>query len=459
MQQITCPCRDLHWEQKPTKQLVDVGWPLAVSMLSYAVMTLADTFFVGKLGSSELSAVGLGGTASWAVLCFSFGLFRGTKVLVSQAVGAENTAKINRVLGASLALGAVLSLLTWLVAWGVAQSLPWLTPNIRTGDMCQSYFSIRLVATPILFIFAPMRECCYGQSDSKSPMLASLLANLVNILGDYLLIWVLNMGVDGAAIATAIAHCVELLVLVWVQKKVRFGLHDFRIEDLKELWRMGFPTGLQFLLEMGAFAIMTAMLSRLGDVSMGAHVIALQVIHFSFLPAVAIGEAASILVGQAIGANRWYWVHRLAHTSLWISLAYNCLCSFTLWLGARPIAAVFSNDPAVITQTTHLLWVAGVFLLFDSVNIVARSVLRGTGDVLIPAYLAIISAWLCTPPLTWLLAYHFKLGALGGWLALSAEIVLASALLWHRLWANYWIGPAKKASGITSPCTTKTLAK
>src|SRR5687768_17914682 len=103
--------RNLEWRDRPMAELARLSWPIAVSTISYSVMTLVDTLFVGWLGSAALAGVGLGGTAAFVLLCFQFGLLRGTKTLVSQAVGAGRAGDVRPLIGASLALAVGLGVL------------------------------------------------------------------------------------------------------------------------------------------------------------------------------------------------------------------------------------------------------------------------------------------------------------------------------------------------------------
>jgi MATE family multidrug resistance protein len=210
-----------------------------------------------------------------------------------------------------------------------------------------------------------------------------------------------------------------------------------------ELVRVGLPTGLQFTLEVGAFALLAALIAALSEVEMAAHQIALQVIHFSFLPAFAVGEAASVLAGQAVGADRDELVLVASKIALWLSTAYTALWSLALAFAAPLIVGGFRAGPEVAARAVQLLHVAAVFQMFDGANVVARAVLRGAGDVRYPAWVGVVSSWVCTPPLTWILGYRLGLGALGGWLGLLLEIVAGTLILWHRLARRGWVTAAR----------------
>jgi MATE family multidrug resistance protein len=423
---------------------VRLAWPIAVSTLSYSVMTLVDTLFVGRLGASALAGVGLGGVAAFSVLCFGFGVLRGVKVLVSQAVGAGRRERAQTWLAGGLLLAAVLGVAMLAVGRVVAGHLHLLADSAASGAHAESYTSVRLLGAPVVLAYVALREHRYGLGDTRSPMVATIAGNVVNVALDWLLIVELDHGVAGAAWASLGGHGVELTLLAWLG---RGGLSMRRVTwaELRELWSVGLPTGLQFWLEVGSFALLTAIVASLGDRQLAAHQIALQVVHFSFLPTMALAEAGSVLAGQAVGAGEVRLVKRVARYALVAVVGYTALCTVVLVLGSPLIASAFTSDAALQATTVGLLWMAAVFQVSDGAAIVARGVLRGTGDVRFPAVVGIAVAWAFTPPLAWWLGRELGLGALGGWIGLSLELTAAAVIFWWRLERLGWLGHARRA--------------
>lgn len=435
--------RELGWAAKPGTELLRLSWPIAVSMISYAVMTVADTLFVGHIGPAAIAGVGLGGVTAFTVICFVIGLLRGTKVLVSQAVGAGRPEDAARHSGAGVVLGVSLGVLFGTLGVAVAELLPAIAATSESGEAARVYLVVRMVGTPIVMAYVALREVRYGLGDSRRPMVASVVGNLVNVGLDALFVLGLEWGVAGAGWATVIGQTVELGVLVALGGGRPFAKP--RLLELRALWRMGVPTGAQFFLEVGAFALLAALLAALDEAQMAGHQIALQVLHFGFLPVFAVGEAASVLVGQAVGAGRDSLVSVVARAATKVGLAYASFCALVLVFGGRTIVRAFTDDPLLIDVASTLLLVAAAFQIFDALNMVARSVLRGTGDVRWPAVVGVATAWISTPPLTWLLGYVAGLGALGGWIGLCVEVVVGAALLWHRLLRGDWKRAAEAA--------------
>jgi MATE family multidrug resistance protein len=418
--------------------LLRLGWPITVSLLSFGVMTLVDTLFVSTIGTSALAGVGLAGTATFVLYCFSFGLLRGTKVLVSQAIGAGRRDELGAHLGAALVTALVLGVVTAFVGHFIAHLLPYLGASEEAGREAETYLGIRTLGAPIVLSFVALREYRYGESDTRSPMVAGVLGNLANIALNAWLVLVLHWGVRGSAIATLLGHSVELVVVAVAQSRHGFPIGGARWRHVQALWKIGAPTGVQFLLEMGSFALLTAIVSSLGETQMAAHQIALQVIHFSFLPTVAIAEAASVLAGQAVGADRDELVMRVAKSGLLAVTCYTGAWTVLLLLAGPLLVRGFRAAPDVSSAALVLLYVSSTFQLADGAATIARGVLRGAGDVRVPARLGVLCAWLTTPPSAYFLGRVMGLGALGGWIGLSIEIIVLAALCWGRLARGDW---------------------
>ncbi len=428
----------LPWLDRPFAELVRLSWPVTVSMLSFSVMTLVDTLLVGRLGTEELAGVGLGGTIAFALISFGFGLVRGGKTLVSQAVGAGRGGEAGGYRGAALLGGVAFGLVAIALAWPMAHALAARAATHAQGEHFRAYLMARSLGAPSAMIFAALREVRYGEGDSRSPMIASVVANGCNMVLAYVLIFPLRLGVTGAGLATAIAQTIEAAVLALSQSRRGWGVRATRGPHLIALLRIGLPTGLQMMLEVGAFALLAAMIASMHPAQMAAHQITLQIISFSFLPAFGVGESAAVMVGQAVGAARDDLVMPIARLTVRTVGIYTGLCSLLCAALAPQLVGAFTRDPEALAAGIRLVHVSVLFLAMDGANIVARSVLRGTGDVAFPAWVGVICSWALTPPLAWLLGFRLHLLAFGGWLGLSAEVFLGAAIQWVRLWRGGW---------------------
>ncbi|MEO1481585.1 MAG: MATE family efflux transporter [Myxococcota bacterium] len=435
----------LTWTEKPLNELLRLAWPITVSVLSYAVMTMTDTLFVGQLGPAALAGVGLAGTACFATLGFALGLLRATKVVVSQEYGAGRHQELGAHINSGLALALFLGIAVAALAWAIAPWIGMLNESAEAATASRSYFAVRMLSAPALLIYGALREARFAVGDSRTPMLASVSGNVVNIALDYVFIFGFDWGVEGAALATNTGHLVEAALMLLVHLRSRYASGAVRLGFVVPMVRLGFPLGVQFVLEIGAFTLLAAMISRISDLEMAAHQIALQVTHLGFLPAYAVGEAASVLVGQAVGANRDDRAKPVAHLALRVVVAYTALAGIAMGAFGSLIARAFTVDPELQRSAAELLIIAGLFQVGDGANILARAVLRGAGDVRWSAIVSVAIAWGCTPPLMWLLGVSLGWGALGGWVGLLIEITVGAAVLWWRIQANGWHPAASRS--------------
>jgi len=408
-------------------------------------MTVVDTWFMGRIGSSAIGGVGLGGIAAFTSVCFGFGLLRAVKVLCAQAVGAGERHKLPTTVGAGLVTAGLIAVLSLLIGLGLLLLLPRFAGAGETTSIAKQYLQIRLCGTPVVLASVALREARYGVSDSRSPMVAALTANLVHVPLNYLLMFVVGFGFKGAAYATLSVQALELALLWLAQRPDGFGLSRVAPRDVLEVMRIGVPVGLEFFLGVSAFSLLVILVSRMGNAQLAAHQIALQVTHVSFMPALAIGEAASVLSGNAVGAREDQRVGPIALTAFTVAGAYAAFCAVLFVLLARTIFGAFTADAAVIHVGVQLLHVAALFQVSDAVNIVARSVLRGTGDVRFPALISVSSSWLFVPPLTFWLGMQHGMGAVGGWWALTVEITATGVLLFLRLQRGSWRHAAEQS--------------
>jgi MATE family multidrug resistance protein len=314
------------------------------------------------------------------------------------------------------------------------------TETLASGELAAEFLSIRLLSTLPLLLLIVIQEVRQGQGDSRTAMFTTLAGNLTNIVLDYFFVIRFGWGVPGAAWAASIAVTLEFCALLAIHlRKNRIQLHGGRgswaglAKERGEIWTLGIPSGIQFGLEVGSFGLLVLILSSFSEKHTAAHQIAIQVLHFCFLPAVAIGEAGSVLVGQAYGAGKAYLLWAISKLTLGLVMAYALLCGVLLVLGRRFIVGAFSPEPEVKYLALQLFLLMPVFQLIDAANIVGRALLRGAGDVRFVAIAGILSAWVCTPPITYWLGRRMGYGVYGAWVGLSLEVLVVTVILWRRL--------------------------
>jgi MATE family multidrug resistance protein len=435
---------ELRWRLKPFPELARLSWPIMVSMLSYSVMTLVDTVFAGRLGATAVGAVGIGGVATFTLLCFGIGLLQGAKVRVAQALGARRHDRVPGYVGASLVVAVTLGTLIAAFAPLTAWWLPLAAGGSASVRLAQRYVAIRLFAAPIVLVAFAIREVRCALGDSRSRMRAALVANTLHVPLNYAFIFTCGWGVTGAALSTVAAQTLEAALLVRVQKPHGFGLDAWSRREVSELWQTGWPLGVERLFNVASFATLVTILARCSDVDLAAHQVAHQVTLFALLPTMAIAEAASVLAGQAVGADDDAAVRRVARVAAKTGAAYGALCALAYVALGPIIASAVTSDSDVEHVTVRVLRVAATWQAFCAVYMVGGAVLRGAGDVRYATLTTAILAWIVTPPLALLLARALGWGAVGAWLALLAEWASGALVLFARVERGGWANAAKR---------------
>lgn len=407
-------------------------------MLSYALKTVTDTYFLGKVGQSELAAVALGGVISFTFLAFGIGTLRAVKVLGAQAAGASNHDSPTQYLGSAIWVSILLSIVTIISLALISLVTPIFASTEKSGILASHYVVIRGFSSPFVFLFCAVREFSYAQDDTRSPMIASVIANLFNIVADYFFVMVWGFGVDGAAWATVLSCFVEALLMLYF-KRSSLSINRERAR-IKRLLKVGLPLGIHFSLDVTAFTFIAAILSFLSEQDVAAHHIVLQIVHLSFLPALAIGEGASILVGQAIGARQTPLVFKVYRSATIVASAYTGMCTILFVLLSREIVSLFAETSGkeLIDLSQTVLYIGCCWLVLDGFYIIQRSVLRGVGDVAYVAKWGIVIIWGVTVTLTLLLGLLMGYGVIGAWFGLMTEVVISVVFFGQRLFGQKW---------------------
>jgi len=414
-------------------EVLGLAWPIIVSMLSYTLMSIADTLFIGRLGTPQLAAVGLAIATVYVFHGFINGVFAGLKVTVAQATGAKEDDRARRLGWQGLWLAAVLGL-GELALYPFADAVFAIhdaSPEVRAH--AAAYFEVRVLGAPLICGMAAATAYFHGRGHTRLPMVATILANVVNVSLDPILIFgwgpVPAMGMAGAALATVIACGLGLaFLLVWLLPALRDSPARLDRALLGTVWRFGYPLGVRIALEVGSFLAFAGILAVVGEDHLAAHVIVIRILSFSFLPGYAIHEAAAILVGQAVGAGRRWRAVAIQRTAARVAMVIMTGCGLVFVVLPGPLTAIFDASEEVAALARVTLLVAAGFQIFDALALVAQGVLNGLGDTRFVMVSSVTAAWLIKVPLGWALAVPAGLGVAGAWLGLTVEVIVIAAI-------------------------------
>lgn len=430
------------------RELLQLAWPVVVGLLSLNMMLLADAFFVGQLGTVSLAGLGLAGTGVYLVRAFGNGLLGGVRVATAHAHGARAELRARRLAwqGAWLALG--LGLGAWAVLPFSAFYLGLFGAEGELLDAALAWFRPVLLAAPFGFLGVASGGWLRARGDTRTPMRAEVVANALNIGLDALLVhgWgpVPALGVAGAGWATAVSIALAgswQAFAVW--RQVRGTPASPGRALLRQVWRLGAPLGLQWLLDVGAYAIFAGVLAASGEAHLAAHVFVVRLICISFLPGYGVAEAVGVMVGQAVGAG-----DPARAAQAWkagVAVASGLMAAMGLVFVSFPEALLgaLGASPEVMVIGVELLWIAAAFQVLDAVATVSGGALTGAGQTRFVLWVSVVGAWGIKVPLGAALALGAGMGAPGAWLGITAELVLSAAWL---AWRAQRSAPALVAS-------------
>jgi len=438
------------------RRVIALAWPICVSMLGVTTMGVIDMILVGRLGTAAIAAAGLSVSVSFVLLSFGNGLMHGVKVVGAQRIGAGDHDASDRLAWQSLWLALIVGVAIAVLAPFAPFLVGFLADSPDVARIAGKHLAIRWACAPLMFTMTGLTAFLQARERTRITMIGMLGANAVAIALDVLFLggfgdWP-GFGVPGAALASAGSWIVgSAILLVPVIPILRRTSPRPDPELLREVLRLGLPMGLQFTLDVTSFAVFSAMLARVGEVQLAAHVLAIRVISVSFLPGYAIGEAASVLVGQAIGARRFAEARQAWAASTRVALVVMLGWAVVFVLAPSILLSVFHAAPEVVKVATNLLYIAAMFQLFDGLATVAYFALTGAGDTWFAMVYNGIVAWLVKLPLAVVLAVPLGMGAAGAWLGLTAEIVVLAAVSVHRITSGRWIAHLEPARPAPAP--------
>ena len=424
------------------RPMLRLAAPLAAAELAWMAMGLVDAIMLGPLGPAALGAGTLGTMIFYTVAICGTGLLLGLDTLVAQAYGAGDLAECRTSLVNGLWLGAFLAPVTISSSLAFLPLLRWYGINPHVHEQLTAFVTALVWSIIPLFLYAALRRYLQAIHVVKPVTFAIISANLINFVGNWILIYghwgAPAMGVRGSAWSTCLARAwMALVLLVTVIRHGGFREVDWRprLDRILALLRLGLPAAAQIGFEAAGFALVTSMAAKLDEASLAAHSIALNVISVTYMVPLGISSAAAVRTGNAIGRGDPKGVAAAGWSALLLSAAFMTCAGVLLLLLPGTIIRAYSHDAEVVRTGTLLLAIAAVFELGDGSQVVATGALRGIGDTRSPMLVNLVLYWLVGVPLGYVLCFRCGWGAPGLWLGLCVSLLLIGAILiavWRR---------------------------
>lgn len=438
--------------------------PIAFAQVALMAMGLVDAAMVGRVSAADLSAVSLGNSLAFAMLCPAMGVTMAVEPLASQAIGAGDERRAWLSFRAGLIATLALAVPTMIIAAASTLVLEPIGVDPTVIPAAKDYVLARLPGMPCWLIFMAAKAYLEAKGRTRPLLIAAWVANVVNFVVCALLVFgdralervglpgmgLPQLGSLGAGIATTFSNILLAIVAMFAAWEIRpraarlmgppknastdeaaADRDDLKVATRK-LTKVGVPIGFQVLTEAGVFSLVSLLVGRLGAVTSAAHQIALGLASFTFMGVLGMSGATAVRVGRAIGAREALGPRRAGLVGMGLGASYMTLSAVVFLLFPRQLAGIFTEDPAVLDTATTLVRVAAAFQIADGIQGVAGGALRGAADTRFASWANVACHWGIGLPSALLLAFGLGYGALGLWWGLSLGLVVVSVVLTRR---------------------------
>lgn len=433
-----------------------LAFPVILGMLGHIFVSFADNIMVGQLGAAELAAVSLGNSFFFIAMSLGIGFASAITPLVAEADSAKNSLGVKNALKHGLILCSILSVLLYLLMLLAIPVIHYMKQPLEVVELAIPYLYIISISIIPLVVFEALKRFSDGLSNTKYPMYATIAANIINIIINYLLIFgsfgFPKLGIVGAGIGTLVSRIIMIFFLSLIfMKKEKFKPYvlniKFRIVDsliFKKIINIGFPSALQMLFEVGIFTAAIWMSGVLGKNFQAANQIAFNLSAMTFMVGVGLSVAAMIRVGNQKGLSDFIELRRIAFSVFMLTVLIEMFFAVmflvfrdwlpTIYLDTENLSKTLENTE-VILMASKLLLIVALFQIFDGLQVVILGALRGMQDVKIPTIITFVSYWLIGFPISFYLGIYTPLKSTGIWIGLLISLVCASIMLYLRF--NY----------------------
>ncbi|MEC5156452.1 MATE family efflux transporter [Chryseobacterium sp. MP_3.2] len=429
-----------------TKATLTLALPVMLTQVGQVSVNLFDNIIVGKLlGAQALASVSLGNALFFSIFVFALGFSFAIPPLVSEAHAQEKHDTINSVFRHGFVINIGIGLLLMMLLYSLLPLLYHMDQPVEIIPDTIGFLSIMTLSILPFMAFQTLREVSEGLSFTIGVTKATIIANVINIILNYVFIKGMfgfpEMGVEGSALASLIARIFMMVFLYYVlikEEKTRMYIKAFSLkvaefskEMFRKMLRIGFPTALQMFFEITAFAAAAFICGLVSAKDIASHQIALSMASFTFNLCIGFSVASTVMIGRKLGEQNYGEIKKVGINNFKIVFLFMLFCGLLFIVGRDILPTFFTQkeDIEVIQLASKLLIIASLFQLSDGVQVVALGALRGIQDVKIPSIITFIAYWVITIPLGYFLTVNMKMGAFGMWIALGLGLTISAILL------------------------------
>lgn len=427
------------------KRNLHLALPVVLSQIGQVTVSLADNMMVGHVGTTELAASSFANNVFMIGMFFGMGITLGTTPLTGSAFGKGNLKEVVIYLKNGIFTHLATGLVLGFVMFSVYFLLPFLGQTTEVLQLAKPYYLL-LCASYIPFIlFFSLKQFFEGIGNTKIAMTITLTANFINIGVNYILIFgkfgFPELGLIGAGIGTLTSRIfMPILFSIFILKNTHFrkyfvlaGHQRFYREKIVSLLKIGIPIGFQIIVEIIAFSVGAIMMGWLGETPLAAHQVAIGLASLTYMVSLGISQANTIRVSHQMGVKDYKSLKTAAYASTHLVLLFMSIMGVVFIFARHMLPYLFTPDPEVIRIASNLLIIAAIFQIFDGLQVVMLSSLRGMADVKLPMFIAFFSYLFLGIPTSYVFAFLLDSGPMGIWFGYLLGLGSAGVLFFLRL--------------------------
>jgi MATE family multidrug resistance protein len=430
------------------KNTLKLAYPVTIGQLGHVMLGVVDSMMVGRVGAVPLAASSLVNGLVFLVMVFGLGMSLAITPLVAISRGRNDHEQCGVILRQALLVNVVISIILTLLILFLSDLIFYLNQPPEVALQASSYARILGYSIIPFMLFQSYRQFIEGLSFTRPAMYVTVLANLVNAFGNWILIYgnlgAPAMGLDGAGYSTLITRIfMALCIMGYVLWSIKFKIYDpsFRFRGIsrkviRRILSIGFPTGVQHFFEVGAFAFSAVIIGWLGSKPLAAHQIALSMASITFMSVLGVSAAGTIRVGNALGKRDIHEVRAAGLTAILLAAGVMACFAISFIIFRHFLPTLYIENSEVVSIAASLLVIAAFFQMSDGVQAVGLGILRGITDVKIPMIISFVAYWVVGFPIGYLLGFSGGMGVIGVWIGLLIGLTIAAVFFTLRFFVK-----------------------
>lgn len=431
---------------KETRSTLFLAMPIILGQVLQNSLGVIDTLMVGRVSVAAVAACSFATALFTVPLVFGFGVLAALSVFVARAAAQHNLVETAHLLRRGLVLSMGLAIAMVLGITFVSRGLVFFHEPAAVIAQGRPFLLLLTYSIVPMYLFQTLKQFCEAQHAAWPSLLILIIGVLVNVALNWIFIFghwgAPPMGLLGAGWATLLTRTLIFGVLAgfvtarFFQTSIMrnaFGDSVFKFHGYRELLNLGLPVGAQVILEVGAFTMAAVMMGWISEAALAAHQVAISIASMSFMVPLGLSMALAIRVSHALGRGAWGRAAQAIRGTLLVTVSFMSGTALILFAFSHQLAAFFILDASVVMLAAHILIIAGLFQIFDGIQVVSIGALRGLHDVKVPTLINFFGYWGLALPLSYFLAFNEKWGALGVWSGLLAGLAFVACFLIIRL--------------------------